>query len=75
MSNAALENATPHDFKPGDRVQYVPHHAHGDRAHPDCENGIVSSTNDTYVFVRYYYKGGGLREGGQATDPLDLVKT
>ena len=65
---------TTDDFKPGDRVRYVPGHAHGDRSHADCENGIVSSTNDKYVFVRYYYKGGGLRECGQATDPSDLVK-
>lgn len=62
-------------FKAGDNVRYVPNHVHGDITHPDCENGVVSSTNDTYVFVRYYHKGGGLREQGQATRPDDLVWT
>lgn len=66
---------TTDDFKPGDRVRYVPRHAHGDRSHADCENGIVSSKNDSNVFVRYYYKAGGLRDQSQATDPDDLVKT
>lgn len=66
---------TTDDFKPGDHVLYVPHHAHGDRSHADCEHGIVSSKNDVNVFVRYYFKGGGLRENGQATSPGDLVKT
>ena len=66
---------TTTDFKEGDAVRYIPMHAHGDRSHPDCENGIVSSSNALYVFVRYYYKGGGLRETGQATSPDDLVKT
>jgi hypothetical protein len=57
------------DFHPGDRVLYVPNHAHGDKTHPDCERGVVSSTNQTYVFV--VYQG---RFQGQATRPTDLVK-
>lgn len=61
------------DFAPGDRVRYVPSHAMGDTSHPDCENGVVSSKNDKYVFVRYYYRG-GLKESAQATDPQDLIK-
>lgn len=65
----------PDDFNAGDRVRYIPRHAHGDASHQDCENGIVSSSNALYVFVRYYYKAGGLREQSQATSPDDLVKT
>ena len=41
-------------FAPGDRVVYVPMHAHGDRAHTDCEHGTVSSVGaDGTVFVRF----------------------
>ena len=28
-------------------------HANGDRNHRDCEDGIVSSKNDKYVFVKF----------------------
>lgn len=56
------------DFKPGQHVRYVPNHAHGDRNHPDCEDGVVTSVNDHYVFVRY-----GAMASSQATDPGDLV--
>lgn len=31
------------------------------------EQGVVTSVNDTYVFVRY-----GTKVGSQATDPRDL---
>lgn len=41
------------NYKPGDRVIYIPNHANGDRAHPDCMRGTVSSTNDYFVFVRF----------------------
>jgi len=62
------------DCKDGMEVLYVPHHAHGDKSHSDCEHGIVSSKNDTFVFVRYYHKNGGLKLHAQATDPNDLVR-
>lgn len=57
------------DFKPGQNVTYVPYHAHGDRGHKDCEHGVVSSTNDTYVFVRFSVNG-----TAQACKPDQLVK-
>jgi len=41
------------DFKRGDKVRYVPNHADGDTQHPDCQNGVVSSTNEKFVFVKY----------------------
>ena len=41
------------DFKPNMRVLYVPMHAYGDKGHPDCERGTVSSTNDENVFVKF----------------------
>ncbi len=46
--------ATVRSFKPLDRVIYVPMHAHGDRGHPDCERGCVSSVNaHGTVFVKF----------------------
>lgn len=30
-------------FSVGQHVRYVPYHAQGNAAHPDCENGIVTS--------------------------------
>lgn len=41
------------DFKKGDLVRYIPFHANGDPKHKNCENGVVSSTNDEWVFVKY----------------------
>ena len=41
------------DFKEGDRVVYVPIHAHGDIGHKDVEHGTVSSINEKNVFVRF----------------------
>ena len=38
---------------PGIRVAYVPGHAFGDMTHPDVEHGIVSSSNDKNVFVKF----------------------
>lgn len=61
------------DFKPGDRVKYVPYHAHGNRQHMDCEDGEVSSVNSTYVFVRFV-KQGLMQRTGQACLPNQLVK-
>lgn len=56
-------------FPPGSRVRYIPMHAHGDRGHPDCEDGIVSSCNHENVFVKY-----GGKQTAQATDPEDLIR-
>lgn len=65
-------------FKPGDRVVYVPTHAHGDRHHPDCERGKVSSlsADGSTVFVRFDGAVGRLGWEGatsQGCYPEDLV--
>ena len=39
-------------FKKGDLVRYIPTHAK-DSSHKDCENGVVSSVTDNYIFVKY----------------------
>lgn len=39
--------------KTSKRVRYVPGHAHGDKHHPDCEDGIVSSIGSAFVFVKF----------------------
>lgn len=58
------------DARPGMRVRYVPGHAHGDITHKDCEDGVVSSVNDRYVFVKFSQ----WQAGGSACDPYDLVE-
>lgn len=68
MSDLPTENGVG-DFKAGDMVRYVPYHAEGNMRHEDCENGRVTSTNDTYVFVRF-----GVGETSQACKPDQLVK-
>jgi len=64
------------DFKKGDTVIYVPTHADGDRNHPDCEHGFVTSTNETFVLCKFYDKHGRLRTiaNSEACRPEDLVK-
>ena len=57
-------------FKEGENVRYVPYHAHGDIRHKDCENGIVTSVNDYYVFVDF-----GTSLHSQACKTDQLVKT
>jgi len=43
------------DFKKGDKVRYVPNHANGNIHHPRCKDGVVSSHNPLFVFVKYYH--------------------
>ena len=57
------------DFGRGMHVLYVPRHANGDTKHKDCQQGIVSSKNDTYVFVWFTDK-----TRPQACDPKLLVR-
>jgi hypothetical protein len=66
------------DFKKGMKVRYIPTHANGDTKHKDCENGVVSSVNDKYVFVKYdnlmcIMTNGDEPYTAQGTDPNDLV--
>lgn len=42
-----------HQAGPGAHVRYVPYHANGDITHRDCEDGVVTSKNDDYVFVKF----------------------
>ncbi len=43
------------DFNKGDRVKYIPNHAEGDATHKDCQDGVVSSRNHLFVFVKYFH--------------------
>jgi len=65
-------------FKKGMRVRYIPIHANGNIRHEDCENGVVSSTNDQWVFVKYDNLDCKMVTGdepytAQATCPDDLA--
>ena len=64
------------ETKEGDRVRYVPGHAHGDRHHSDCEDGTISSFGPDNVRVRFYKQVAKLGWEGttaQACTPEDLV--
>ncbi|MFQ5686192.1 MAG: hypothetical protein ACE5GV_05975 [Candidatus Scalindua sp.] len=51
-----------------DRVTYIPSHAKGNASHPDAEQGVIISWNETDVMVLYC----GSRTV-KATTPKDLV--
>lgn len=69
LEHSAAEAATA-GLRVHDRVIYVPGHAHGDIAHPDCEHGTVQSFGmPPTVFVLY----DGHRTP-QATTRSDLVR-
>ena len=51
-----------------DPVTYVPGHANGNTGHPDCQQGVIISFNDTNVRVLYCKP-----RTVQATNPEDLV--
>jgi hypothetical protein len=61
------------DFKEWDRVIYIPPQANGDYNHKDCENGVVHSVSDKYVFVRYIHHG-TIENTSKATNPDLLIK-
>jgi hypothetical protein len=67
------------EFKPSERVRYVPSHAQGDQTHPDCEDGTVSSVSEkgTTVFVRFDKTVARIGLAGatsQGCYPEDLIK-
>ncbi len=67
------------DFKHGDFVTYIPHHAGGNKNCPDCENGVVSSITKMFVFVKYDNGDMKMLTGDEpytaaATRPEDLIR-
>ena len=67
------------DFIKGDLVTYIPTHADGNKDHPDCENGVVSSVGNIFVFVKFdnaFMKmvTGNEPYTAQATRPEDLIR-
>lgn len=66
------------DYVCGMRVLYLPRHAQGNKNHPDCEEGTVSSINDRFVFVRFdkqVMRFGWSGATSQACVPSDLLHT
>lgn len=53
--------------KTGMHVRYMPPSASGDRHHPDCRDGIVSTVCEEQVFVRF-----GGKHVSEPCDPEDL---
>jgi len=65
---------TVDDFGPGNEVLYVPIWANGDASNHDCESGVVTTCNQSHVFVRYYHREtGNLLLTSRATNPEDLI--
>lgn len=60
-------------FPEGAEVRYVPYHAHGDCAHPDCELGRVTSKNHRFVFVLFTHPR--VRHWPQACNVDQLIRT
>jgi hypothetical protein len=67
-------------YRKGQRVKYIPQHAHGDASHPDCETGVVSSVSrdGKTIFVKYDRPGRKMLTGdeditAQGTDVWDLI--
>ena len=70
---------TTKDFKKGDHVLYLPLRAKGNPDHRDCESGVVSFTNESFVFVKYdnavmKMKTGDEPYTAQATEADMLIK-
>lgn len=66
------------DYIRGMRVRYIPGVASGDKTHPFCEDGTVSSNNGKYVFVRFDEQVQKLGFDGatsKSCDPSDLIHT
>lgn len=66
------------NYKRGQRVRYIPNHANGNKNHEDCKDGVVSSCNNSYVFVKYDNLTGIMITGdepftSQATKFDDLI--
>lgn len=65
------------DFSRGMQIIYVPTHANKNLEHVDCEYGFVTSTNEKFVFCRYWirneYAKLRIKSNSEATDPNDLV--
>lgn len=55
------------DIYEGMRVLYIPRHARGNRRHPDCIRGVVTSKSAHDVSVRY---GADLHSNVTAPDLL-----
>ena len=67
------------DFKKGDLVTYIPTHAEGNKDHKDCENGVVRSVNQLFVFIVYDNADMKMKTGNEpytaaGTQPGDLIK-
>jgi len=74
MPTFHLSTNTVDDFGLGNEVRYLPMWVNGDATHPDCENGVVHSINECFVFVQFYDTvTGELDMQPKATRPEDLI--
>jgi hypothetical protein len=65
------------EFHEGQSVIYIPGYAKGNRQHPDCERGVVSTVGFHNVFVKFneqVSRLGWLGATSRACDPDSLEK-
>lgn len=66
----SMKRLTLEEIEPQMSVRYVPRHAGNNLNHPDVEQGVVSSKNDLFAFVKF----GASNTGSQACNPGDLIR-
>lgn len=72
-----MKRLTLEEIEPNMPVRYIPMHARDDLSHPDVEDGIVSSKNDSFVFVKFHRQVADLGWQGataQSCKPENLVR-
>lgn len=48
-----IENSILTESDKGSKVTYIPPHANGDASHEDAEGGVISSWNNSFIFVEF----------------------
>ena len=58
----------------GTQIIYIPTHAKGDKNHPDCENGFVTSVQGDSAFCRYWSKQDSTKLRTKANSELTSIR-
>lgn len=72
-----MKRLTLEEIEPQMKVRYVPMHGNDDLSHPSVEQGVVSSKNDHFAFVKFNQqvaKFGWDGTTSQACSAEDLIR-